>query len=462
MANVIIDFFIYLNLFFTGYTFFKEPFEFNISYVPILLLLPIFISRYKFNTKTLYIILPLLLFGILNIFLGNDSVPNFFKIFINISVNLVFYEYVMQYYEYDVTRMFKLYIKGAFIVSCYGLLQLISYKIGFEYGYNLRALLSLNKWGISLGGFGLRINSFLSEPAYIASAIGPCAFVSVYTLFKNDTEFMSNRTAIITLSCYLLSFSTLAFLGIFIVLLLLSINFGAVRYLFLAIPIVITLYFVTYNNSPEFKDRLDGLRKLFVDGILDKRMKESGSSNDFVSQRELLNRRQIIKEIHGSSFILYNNFYVAKKNFYQNPLVGSGLGSHELAFNKYDLSSLIGDIYDSNGQDANSMFLRTLSEIGLIGVGFILLFIFGGYVSKDLSENEPNQYWIISNALLIVIFIQLVRQGNYTFNGFFMYGWMYYYNFKSYLNYKEEEEEKEKKRLETDISFKPTSLIKTE
>lgn len=462
MANIIVNFFIYLNLFFTGYVFFKEPFEFNISYVPILILLPIFIARYKFNTKTLYIILPLLLFGVLNIFLGNDSISNFLKIFINISVNLVFYEYVMQYYEYDVKRIFKLYLKGAFIVSCYGLIQLISYRIGFTYGYNLVLTLGVNKWGMSTGGLGLRINSFLSEPAYVASALGPCAFISIYTLFKRDSEFMSFKTAFINITCYLLSFSTLAFFGIFMVVLLLSLNFGAVRYLLLSIPVIIFLYIITYDNSSEFKDRVDGLRKLFVDGILDKRMKESGSVNDFTTRRELLNRRQIIKEIHGSSFILYNNFYVAKKNFYQNPLVGSGLGSHELAFKKHDLSFLIGDIYDSNGQDANSMFLRTLSEIGLAGIGFILLFIFKGYISKDLLETEPGHFWMISNALLIVILIQLIRQGNYTFNGFFMYGWMYYYNFKAYLNYKEEEVEKEKQRMETDASFKTVNLIKTE
>jgi hypothetical protein len=462
MANALVNFFIYLNLFFTGYTFFKEPFEFNISYVPILLLLPIFISRYKFNAKVLYIILPLLLFGLLNIFLGNDSIPNFFKIFINISVNLVFYEYVMQHYEYDIKYVFKLYLKGAFIVSCYGIIQLISYRIGFNFGYNLGNVLGLNKWGVSLGGLGIRVNSFLSEPAYVASALGPCAFISIYTLFKRDDEFMSFRTAFINLSCYLLTFSTLAFLGVFFALLLLSLNFGAVRYLLLSIPIIIVLYIITYDNSREFKDRVDGLRKLFVDGILDKRMQESGSANDFITRKELLSRRQIIKEIHGSSFILYNNYYVAKENFYHNPLVGSGLGSHELAFKKYDLSFLIGDIYDSNGQDANSMFLRTLSEMGLLGVGFILVFVFGCYISKDLSETEPSHFWMISNALLIVLLIQLIRQGNYTFNGFFMYGWMYYYNFKSYLDYKEEVEENEKKRMESDVSFKSVPLIKVE
>lgn len=437
MVNAIIDFFIYLNLFFTGYTFFTSPFEFNISYIPILLLLPIFISRYQFNTKTLYLIVPLLFAGIVNILLGNDSLGNFFKIFLNITINLIFYEYVMQHYQYNVRKMFKIYLKGCFVVSCYGIIQLISYKVGFEYGWNLRLLIPVNKWASIPGGLGLRINSFLSEPAYVASALGPCFFVSLYAVSRRSNEFLSRKAAWLNITCYVLSFSSLAFTGVFITLLLFALNYGLVRYLFLIAPVILFFYYLAYNNSQEFRERFTGLQKLFIEGVLDERQGEEGKKDTYVSKKEMLTRRHIINEVHGSSFILYNNFYVAKKNFARNPLLGSGLGSHEIAFEQHDLSRLIGDIYSFNGRDANSMFLRTLSEMGLMGIGFVIVFIFGYYVSRDISGGEMDRFWIISNALLIVILIQLFRQGNYTFNGFFMYGWMYYYNFVNYSEYKE-------------------------
>ncbi len=439
MIKVVVDFFIYLNLFFTGYTFFKQPFEFNISYIPILLLLPIFIARYKFNPKTLYIIIPLLLAGIINILIGNDNLGSFFKIFLNISINLIFYEYVMQHYEYNVKYMFKLYLKGCFIVACYGIIQLISFHLGFKYGWNLRLIMPLNKWAVVVGGLGIRVNSFLSEPAYVASALGPCFLVSIYALLTRQFFFLTARAAWINIICYVITFSSLAFAGIFIAMLLLALNFGLLRYLALIVPVVIILYAIIYNNSVEFRDRINGLDKLFVQGVLDERQKKDEGVT-VISKREMISRRSFVKEVHGSSFILYNNYYVAKQNFLRNPLLGAGLGSHEIAFEKYDLSGLIGDIYNFNGKDANSMFLRTLSEIGLMGVGFILLFIFKFYVSHDILGNEENRFWIISNALLIVILIQLFRQGNYTFNGFFMYAWMYYYNYINYEDYKQRKE----------------------
>ena len=58
--------------------------------------------KYKFYAPSLYIIIPLLVFGLFNIFIGNNTTPRFLKIFLNISVNLVFYQYVMQYYNYDI------------------------------------------------------------------------------------------------------------------------------------------------------------------------------------------------------------------------------------------------------------------------------------------------------------------------------------------------------------------------
>ncbi len=84
------------------------------------------------------------------------------------------------------------------------------------------------------------------------------------------------------------------------------------------------------------------------------------------------------------------------------------------------------------------MFLRTLSDVGLMGVIFILFFVFKFYVSNNLAGEEDNDYWLISNALLVLITIQLLRQGNYTFSGFFLYAWMYYYNFVNYKNYTSE------------------------
>jgi len=36
--------------------------------------------------------------------------------------------------------------------------------------------------------------------------------------------------------------------------------------------------------------------------------------------------------------------------------------------------------------------------------------------------------WLINGTKLSILFIQLTRQGNYTYAGFMFFPWLYYYN----------------------------------
>jgi hypothetical protein len=433
MIGFLIDVGIFSNLFFTGFVFFKDPFEFYISYIPILILFPIFIIKYKFYTPTLYILIPLLFVGLFNVLIENNTGPKFLKIYVNLCVNLVFYQYVIQYYNYDIKLLFKKYLNVAYIVCAFGLFQLFSFWIGFKYGYDLRIILPLNKWGINPGGLGIRINSFFSEPSSLGIAIAPAFFVCFYQLILRDNSFISLKKSIVIVICYCLSFSSLAFLGIFLSILLITLNFGAIRYFLFAIPISVFLFFVAYNNANEFKSRVDGMNELFLNNILDTD-DQGGTKNGITLTRiaKIKKVRNFLSRVHGSSFVFYNNFYIAKKNFMKNPLFGTGIGSHEFAYDKYSLNKMIGGIYEFNAGDANSFFLRTLSEVGIFGALFLILFVFKYFVAHDLNGKEDNDYWIISNALLVLILLTYLRQGNYTYNGFFLYGWMYYYNSFNY------------------------------
>ena len=434
MIGVLIDVGIFSNLFFTGFVFFREPFEFYISYIPILILLPIFIIKYRFYAPILYILVPLLLIGLFNVLIDNNTVAKFIKIYLNLCVSIVFYQYVIQYYNFDIKLIFKKYLDIAYIVCAIGLFQLFSYWIGFKYGYDLRTFLPLNKWGTNPGGLGIRINSLFSEPSSLGIAIAPAFFVSIYQLIVRENIFTSLKKSMIIITCYCLSFSSLAFFGIFLSILLITLNFGAIRYFLFAIPISVFLFFVAYNNAPEFKSRVDGMNELFINNILDEDAQGKGNGLGMTKIAKIKKVRNFLSRVHGSSFVFYNNFYIAKKNFLKNPLFGTGIGSHEFAYDKYSLNKMIGGIYEFNAGDANSFFLRTLSEVGMFGAIFLILFVFKYFVSHDLNGKEENDYWIISNALLVLILLTYLRQGNYTYNGFFLYAWMYYYNNLNYKN----------------------------
>lgn len=340
-----------------------------------------------------------------------------------------------------------MYLQGSYIVCVLGLIQFVSYIIHFEPGYNWRMFLPLNKWDVHVGGiFGIRINSTFTEPSYFGSSIAPAFFIAAYELFFKREVFLNRTKCLVIIAAYLLTFSSLAYIGIFITILLLAINFGAIRYFFFAIPVAFIIFTVAYSNVKDFRVRIDGLKALFVEGIVEKEL-----SGKMTSGARILKVSRVLTKIHGSSFVLYNNTHVAIKNFKQNPLFGSGLGSHEIAFQKYNLNYMLGGIYEFNAPDANSMFLRIMSELGIMGVLFIFLYIFKFFVSKNLSSEEDESYWLISNALLVIIITQLLRQGNYTFNGFICFGFMYYYNrfkYNEYIEQKHEEQEAARDELE--------------
>lgn len=393
---------IFSTLFFSSYVLFTKPFEGYLSYMVVLLLLPLFFLKYRIPVNILMLYALLLLFGIVNILSGDNTGDLFMKIFLNIVISSLFYYYIFQVFNCDIDRILGLYMKGAAFVALIGLIQMISYKVGFKAGYDFRWI--FNKWSLVEGGIiGIRLNSIFSEPSYFGASIGPAFFIAAYNLTKKRNLYISKWQNIIILVTYFLTSSSVAYLGIFATLVVLLINFGFVRYVMIFVPLIITSYIYLYNNNSDFRERVDGVDNLY-----------SGNATTAF-------------EVHGSSFVQYNNFHVATENFKRNPLYGSGLGSHSIAYDKYSLTKAYGGIYDFNKADANSMALRLMSETGLFGMLFILIFILKFFTLRDKVNDSNEVYWLASGAALVIIVLQLFRQGNYTYNGFFFYMWLYYY-----------------------------------
>lgn len=407
----IIVVFIYISVFINSYVFFKSPFEFYFGYLIYILLLPVFISRYGFNKILTSIFAILFITGMVNIVLGNNTVDLFLKVFTGLCLSYFFYYYVVVEFDYDVEQLFKWYLKGSYIAALIGVVQFVSFQIGFTPGYNYRWI--FNKWGFIPGGnFGIRVNSVFGEPTYLGAVLSAAFFVSIYNLMRRESFYLTKFQSSVIIIIYILSFSGLGQVGIFLSLILLALNFGMVRYFLIFIPLGIGLFNVMHENSRDFRERYDSLIELFSTGKFK------------------------LGQTHGSSFILYNNFKIAIENFKSNFLFGSGIGSHPVAFGRY---SLAGDFkvygFNLNSADANSMLLRLISETGLFGV-LIFLFIIVKYYVKRHDLVHTN-HWLISNAILVMILLNLFRQGHYFLNGFPFFIILYIYNSISYRNYLE-------------------------
>lgn len=405
------NFWIMVAVFLCSITFFTTPFEGYLYYLIFFAVGPFLLPKYGFNKKLLGIFALLLVIGVLHIGLGNNTPKGFLKTFLGAFLSTSFYYLAMRYNNLDAGRVFRFYLKGAYVVAWIGLIQWVSFIFHFTPGYNFGWI--LNKWSVSqLGGTGLiRLNSILSEPSTYAMIIGPAAFVSICHFFFPEKIEISRKYAALILFTYFLSLSSVTFIALFLMLFLLMINYASIRQVvFTAIVVPLMISFL-YNNVSDFRERVNSSTALFEDG------------------ENMVKNRLFLTYINGSSFTQFDNFIVAYNNFIRNPLTGTGLGSHPVAYGKYSLTRFFEmEGFDvSNKQDANSLLFRLMSETGLLGLVFFFVIIFRCYVRRNRKTGNT-EYWIISNALLVVIALYLLRQGHYFINGFPLFLWMYYYN----------------------------------
>jgi hypothetical protein len=419
--NRFFSFLIYVTIFLSSITFFNEPFEGYFHYVIFIFFFPFFIAKYGFPKIPFQILALPLFFGIFQIYAGYNTFELFTKIFLGIFFSTTFYYYVIHAYNMDVEKMFSIYMKGIYFVCLIGLLQLASYFAHFTPGYNFKWI--FNKWAFTTSELGFpRVNSIFPEPSQFALVISPALFIAIYNLLLGKRLYIARMECLMIIVITILTTSSLGLIAFLFIVIFLTINYGHLVNLFVALICLFAIGELCYAFLPEFKSRVNSAYGLWVE-------------NDFR-----------LANVNNSSFVLFNHYHIATTNFKEHPLVGTGLGSHPLAFDKYTIT-LASDIIDFNNNraDANSTFLRLMSETGLMGITFILYFIFRFYIRRDplKSDEENKNYWIISNAVLVLIIVQLLRQGNYFINGFPFFMWMYYYTYK--VN---------KTRLELDLAEK--------
>ncbi len=423
---------IYISVFINSIVFFKSPFEFYLGYLIYIVLLPVFAVRYTGNRNLIIIFSVLLASGMFGVLTGNNTAALFFKVYTGLVLSYLFYDYVIKEFNFDIEQLFKWYLYGCYIAAVIGLVQFISFQIGFSPGYNYKWL--LNKWGVITGGnFGIRVNSVFGEPTYLGAVLSASFFVSVYNMFQKETYYLSRVQSLCIIICYILSFSGLGQVGILLTFVFLAINFGLVRYLIVAVPVGILLFNLLYSSSNDFRNRYDSLLYLFQ------------SEGKFE-----------LGKTHGSSFILYNNYHVATENFKSNFFFGTGIGSHPIAFEKYSIAKHIGVYgFNLNSADANSMFLRLVSETGLFGVIIFFVIIIKCYIKRD--EEHDTYHWLVSNGFLVMILLNLFRQGHYFLNGFPFFVLLYIYNSYSYQEYLDKINESAKDSPQSKVEALSTS-----
>ena len=404
----IIKIILFITLFSSSYVFFKTPFEFYFHYIIFIVLIPLFFIKYGFPKLIIQLLALPLAVGIIQILLNNCDTFIFLKVFGGLLATLLFYYYIILYSNFNINMLFTLYIKFCYILAIIGCVQLFSYIMNFNIGYDYNWI--FNKWGVVKGGLiGIRVNSILSEPAQLAIVLSPAVYISIHNLLHKDNFILNKYQSIIIITISILTTSSVGYIGILISLLL-NTNSFRLRYIFIGIGISISSFFLAYNYVPDFKSRMDSAIGLWI-------------YQEFN-----------IKNTNNSSFVVYNNVHIAKENLKHHPIFGTGIGSHEDAFKKHTLTeTVIKYDFAFNQKDGNSLLVRLTTETGIIGISFISLLLIKGYINRQ-KNYKLEKHSIISKALLMIIILSLIRQGNYMMNGLPLIFLIYYYNYVSFKN----------------------------
>lgn len=379
--------------------------DFRLSYLLTALILFFFVISYRkllLHKGFFFCLAIVVITSFYNIFIGKDTFGLLMKQVVGISLNSILFYTLIKINKCDVKKIFKAYLNFALIIGLIGIMQELSYLLNFEPGYNFSFFPG---WHLTISTNGLlKVNSLLSEPAGFCVVMMPAFFVSLLFFFQGGRGFFKSWQSAIVILSFLLLFSAIGYLGILFAIIVLMLNYGKIRHVISGIFIISILGLLAFRNA-EIKTRLN-------------------DTLNVMSGKVRLNAG----EVNLSTFTLASNAVVACESFRENPIFGSGLGSHELSYERYIGSAL--DLNEDssplNKQDANSLLLRLLSETGIAGLIMIAGFLVKFHISK---RNDPLGYlWIINNAILILFFMRLIRSGHYFLDGAFFFFWLYYFS----------------------------------
>jgi len=391
------------------------PFDFYHYY----LIYFIFIINYMSKKKPVKLFERWFLISILILFTGSiigSLIQNvlgfgFIKQVIGIVFSGVAYYAFIRFNDFNLQKVFNLYLKVAFWVAAFGIFEEFAKLGGLAGLFNHYKTVKL--------GFH-RIWSIMGEPYFLAVVLIPALFYYGAKFFGNKAyrdRGVFFRFGVI-LTGTLFTFSSAGFMAIGFMALMISWQKGLFSFKkgrIILLPFLLIGVFSAYQyvqkNMYEFRTKMNQTIEAF--------------NNTKITPL-------ILDQMNSTTFALYSNFKIAQMSYQKNKLLGGGLGSHAKNYDKLFTEQFDAKYLERFGElnkyDANSLFIRLLSETGLLGLGMFFFFMFKFRLKRKHLEIPELANWVIINHGIFILFIvRLVRTGNYIGNGFFFFFFLYFF-----------------------------------
>jgi hypothetical protein len=294
---------------------------------------------------------------------------------LGIGILSVYYFTLISVLEIPVARLLELYARVAVYVA------LISI------GMNVYQMLST--------GSLIRLQGIFSEPALFVHSTLPALSFYAWEFFRYRRGL--GRMLIMLLS-YVLADSAIGFLGIILTVYLLFPRKSPLLIMAAGL-LCLGIFAATFYASPGFRQRVEDA---LTTTIVRETVQDPGVGDS--------DQKSLDTTSNASVMALFSNAYVAYQAFMSNPLIGTGLGTHRYSYDRYAGEVLTNEVATKlqlNRDDANSLFLRMTSELGLFGWACIAFFFL--YFGRVRGESGI----MVRNCLIPFFAIYLLRLGHY-------------------------------------------------
>lgn len=327
---------------------------------------------------------------------GTATAISFLKQLLGVSITMIYYYNIV--FHFGINRVMHKYCDIAFFFACYGLIQEILGLVNINMLVSFDWLITGIKDEKVLGLFQ-RCVGFCSEPFNFAMLLLPAFYIAIIRMHEKKSDYYSLGKALVLILAYVCTFSSIGYVGGFFAIWLLAtknkLGIKSIIQSMTGIVIIFALFLGAYYSIPEFTMRVN---------------------ETFYAWTDINN----LSQVNLSSYALVSNFYITVNMFKATLGLGVGWGAYGINYGRYS-----GDLdknswmYGINYQDANSMLFRMVAEIGIL---FFIIIIYMIWIRKK----TPFQNKDISNAMLSIIILKLMRSGNYIFGGTMFFFCIYY------------------------------------
>lgn len=403
------------------------PFDFYHYY----LIYFLFILNYMKKKKPVKLFERWFLISLMILFAGSFlaalmySIPVFglIKQVIGFVFSSVAYYTFIRFNDFNLQKVFNLYLKISIWVASFAIFEEFAKLFGLGIPFHHYKTVKM--------GFH-RVWSIMGEPYFLAVVLIPALFYYGALLLGNKSY--RDRSVFIRFGIIftgtVFTFSSAGFMAIGFMAIAIAWEKGFFSFQkgrIILLPFIIIGVFSAYQymqkNMYEFRTKMNQTIFAFQTPVITQFM---------------------LDQMNSSTFALFSNFKIAQISFKRNPILSSGLGSHS-----YNYDRVFTEVFDPkylerfgelNKYDANSMFIRMISETGLLGLGMFFWFMFKYRVKRKwLEVPELTNFVIINHGIFILFIVRLVRTGNYIGNGFFFFFFLYYFTAMAARNYQKKQ-----------------------